>query len=379
MLEWERPSTHDHMTKRTLVLPDFARYFFTLAIVVVLALFAWVISPFFNLMIYASLIVVVFYPLHLLLKKYLKSESLAAFFSMTFVALVVLVPLALFLIFLGQEAVNIYQFLSGKWTGLHVSSLQWEGLQELPWIGAWLEALSLRYGFSSFVYNTNIDLIQIVQDVGRNVATFLVAQSGNIAGAVSTSILYGIIFLVTIFFFFRDGSHFIHRLKVLSPLPENYDTDIEHKLIDTIYAIVLGNFGSSLLQGFVAGIGFYIAGIDNVIFWATMVAFTSLLPYVGGALVWLPIAIGLFVQGNTAMGIFMVLWGVFVVSLVDNLARPMLIGKRAKMHPLLTFLTVLGGIFIFGIKGIIFGPLILSLTITILHIYQLEYREVLED
>lgn len=367
------------MTKRTLVLPDFARYFFTLAIVVVLALFAWVISPFFNLMIYASLIVVVFYPLHLLLKKYLKSESLAAFFSMTFVALVVLVPLALFLIFLGQEAVNIYQFLSGKWTGLHVSSLQWEGLQQLPWIGEWLEALGLRYGFSSFVYNTNIDLIQIVQDVGRNVATFLVAQSGNIAGAVSTSILYGIIFLVTIFFFFRDGTHFIHRLKFLSPLPENYDTDIEHKLIDTIYAIVLGNFGSSLLQGFAAGIGFYIAGIDNVIFWATMVAFTSLLPYVGGALVWLPIAIGLFVQGNNAMGIFMVLWGICVVSLVDNLARPMLIGKRAKMHPLLTFLTVLGGIFIFGIKGIIFGPLILSLTITILHIYQLEYREVLED
>lgn len=368
------------MSKRTLVLPDFARYFFTLVVGVVLFLFAWVIFPFFNILIYAALVVVIFYPVYQALLRYMKGHAdLASFISLLFVILLVLVPLALFTIFLAQEAVSAYGLLSSKWLTLHVDTLQWSGLDQLPVIGPWLESFGNQYGFSSFIYNTNIDLIQVVQEVAQTVATFLVKESGNFVGAVSSTLLYLLIFLITVFFFFRDGETFIKKLKFLSPLPEKYETQIENKLIDTIYGIVMGNFGSAFLQGLTAAVGFLIAGVDNVIFWATLTAFAALLPYLGAALVWVPIAVALFVQGQMVWAVFLVLWGICIVSVVDNIARPILIGSRSKMHPLLTFLVVLGGIFVFGIKGIIFGPLILSLTITILHIYQLEYEDMLKN
>ncbi len=369
------------MAPRTLVLPDFARYFFALAIGAVLFLFAWVISPFFNILVYAALVVVIFYPLYKFFLRILrKRQGLSAFLTTILVALLVLAPLALFIVFLAQEAVTIYEYLTTKWLAYNVDGgLQWTGLDQLPVVGPWLETFGQNYGFSDFIHNTNIDLIQIVQEVGKTVATFLVAQSGNIVGAVSTTILFVLIFLITLFFFFRDGARFIEKAKVLSPLPEKYEAEIERKLIDTTYGIVMGNFGSSILQGIAAGIGFAIAGVENIIFWATMVAFASLIPYLGAALIWLPIAVSFMLRGEMVWAVFLVLWGICIVSVVDNVARPLLIGSRTSMHPLLTFLVVLGGIFLFGLKGIIFGPLILSLTITILHIYQLEYQDMLKD
>lgn len=369
------------MARRTLVLPDFARYFFTLIIAAILILFAWVISPFFNILVYSSLVVVIFYPLYkYFLRISRRRQGISAFLSTILVTLLVLIPLALFVIFLAQEAVTIYGFLTGKWIAYNVDGgLQWSGLNELPVVGPWLETFGQSYGFSDFIHSTNIDLIQVVQEVGKVVANFLVAQSGNILGAVSSTVLYVLIFLITIFFLFRDGVRFVERLKFLSPLPAKYEVEIERKLMDTVYGIVMGNFGSSFLQAIAAGIGFAIAGVNNIIFWSTMVAFTSLIPYMGAAIIWLPIAISFAIRGEMEWAIFLVLWGICVVSLVDNVARPILIGSRTSMHPLLTFLVVLGGIFLFGLKGIIFGPLILSLTITILHIYQMEYEDMLKD
>ena len=239
------------MPRRNLVLPDFARYFFALVIAGILLLFAWVISPFFNILVYAALVVVIFHPFNRWLnQKTRHREGFSAFISTVVVTLLVLVPLTLFVIFLAQEALDIYGFLTSRWLDLNVnSSLQWNGLNELPVIGTWLETIAERYGFSSFVYSTRIDLIQLVQEMGKSVATFLVTQSGNIVGAVSSTILYALIFIITLFFFFRDGRRFIDRMKFLSPLPDKYETVIEQKLIDTTYGIVMGNFGSSILQG----------------------------------------------------------------------------------------------------------------------------------
>jgi len=367
------------MLKRTLVLPDFARYFFMLAIAVILLLFAWTISPFFNILVYAALVAIIFYPIYEgLLRKIPKHHDFAAFLSTLFVIFVVLTPLALFAVFLGQETLSAYELLSSKWIGLHVNTLTWSGLDQVPVVGPWLGAFGERYGFSSFIQNTHVDLVQFVQDIAKTVATFLIDQSASILGAVGTTVLSIFIFLVAVFFFFRDGASFVQRLKFLSPLPHKYEGEIQNKLTDTVYAIVVGNFGSGFLQGIAAGIGFAIAGVNNVILWATLTAFVALIPYVGAAVVWLPIALGLLLQGQMVWAVFLMLWGVCIVSVVDNVSHPLLIGNRSKMNSFLTFLAVLGGLFVFGPKGIIFGPLILSLTVTILHIYQLEYQDVLE-
>ena len=346
----------------------------------VLVLFGWIISPFFNLLVYAATIVVIFYPLFQWFRAQMpKHHNIAALLSTLFVMVVVLTPIALFTIFLSQEAVSAYQILTNKWSTWDVGGLQWDGLQELPVVGGFLQSLGERMGFSDWVYGTELNLVVWIKDLAQGVAGFLVAQSSTILTTVGDTVLGFFILLLTVFFFFRDGEHFSSSLKLLSPLPTRYEREIENKLRDTSYAIVMGSFVTALIQGIAGGIGFAIAGVDNIIFWMTLMSFTALIPYFGSALIWFPMVLFSFIQGDTFWGVFLLLWGVCIVSLVDNVVRPILIGSRTRAHPLTTFLAVLGGILVFGFKGIIFGPLILSLTITILHIYQLEYRDMLRD
>ncbi len=363
---------------KNLVFHDFARYFFLIAVVVIIGLFFWVISPFLNVLIYASLIAVFFNPLNQwLLKKFKGHAGLSAIFSTLAVMLVVLAPLSLLSLFVVQQAVDAYNILDEKLMDIDFSHLEWSGaFSDLPVIGDWWNRFSERYGFDE-VLEGRFDVLAVVQDFGQSVTSFIVSQGGVIAKSFGNFVISIFIFLLTTFFFFRDGDTITSFLKGMSPLPKKYEDQIQNKLRDTTYAIVLGNFATAFVQGAVAALGFAIAGVDNVIFWGTIMAFTSLIPYLGASLVWFPMALIFLFQGQFGWGIFLLLWGGGVVSVVDNVIRPIFIGNRTNMHPLATFLAVLGGIFVFGIKGIIFGPLILSLTVTIIHIYQLEYKEVL--
>ena len=365
---------------KNLVLHDYARYFFILAIAVVLALFFWVISPFLNVLVYASLIAVVFNPVFKWISKVLRGHTgIAAFLTTLVVMLVVLTPLTLFIIFLVQEAVSAYDILDSKLVEIDFESFRFTGaFSDLPWIGDIWTNLAQRYNLRELLGNYNFDLFSLVRDLGEKISTFLVSQSGTVLKSVGDTMIGVLILLLTIFFFFRDGENLTDFLKRLSPLPTKYENEIENKLRETTYAIVVGNFGTAILQGLVGAIGFAIAGVDNVLFWGTIMAFASLIPYIGAAFVWFPASLAFMVQGEWVWAIFLFLWGLCLISIVDNVARPILIGSRSKMHPLATFLVVLGGIFVFGLKGIIFGPLILSLTVTIIHIYQLEYHEVLK-
>lgn len=368
----------EKINPKNLVLHDFARYFFLLAIIGVLGLFFWVISPFFNVLIYASLIAVLFYPLYNWLLQRVKGHSgIAALLSTILVMVIVLTPLTLFSIFLVQQALDAYEILDRKLLETNFGDYALSGaFSDLPVVGEWWTKLSERYGFDD-IFQGHFDLVQVIQDVGEAVTNFIVTQGGNIVKSFGNVVVSIFIFLLTTFFFFRDGKEIASFLKNMSPLPHKYEDQIQNKLRDTTYAIVLGNFATAFIQGAVAAIGFAIAGVHNVIFWGTLMAFASLIPYVGASLVWFPMGLAFILQGEIGWGIFIFIWGLGVVSVVDNVVRPLFIGNRTKMHPLATFLAVLGGIFMFGIKGIIFGPLILSLTVTIIHIYQLEYKQVL--
>ncbi len=361
-----------------LVLPDFARYFFVIAIVSVVILFLWVIAPFFNILIYSGLIAIVFYPLHKLVLKILRGhKGVSALISTFLVSLLILAPLILFTIFIAQEAVDTYTVVEREIEALDLEARDFNGLEDVPWIGETLDDWSREYGFAEFVRENDIELLGMARNAAESVSTFIFDQGASVVKSLGDTVVSLFILVLTVFFFFRDGDQLKEFLKKMSPLPKKYENEIESKLKDTTYGIVVGNFGTALLQGLAGGIGFAIAGIDHAIFWGAIMAFSSLVPYVGAALIWVPAAVFLFFQGEVLWGTFLALWGMLVVATVDNVARPFLIGGSTKMHPLATFLVVLGGVFTFGLKGIIFGPLILSLAVTIIHIYQLEYKEVL--
>ena len=275
---------------KTLVLPDFARYFFALFIAAILGLFAWIVSPFLDVLVYSATIAVIFYPLHMWMKKRLpKHLSLAALLTTLFVMIMVLTPLALFFVFLGQEALSAYQLLSNKWVGWDVSVLRFDGLQDLPLIGNFIQAIAERFGFSDLVYSTQLDLVAWIQGLAESIAGFLVVQSTSILTTVGDTVLSFFILLLTVYFSFRDGGRFIEILKSLSPLPDRYETEIENKLRETTYAIVMGSFVTALIQGLAGGIGFAIAGVDNLVLWTSLMAFAALIPYFGPMLIWGPV------------------------------------------------------------------------------------------
>ncbi len=361
-----------------LVLPEFTRYFFMAAVISIVGLFFWTISSFFPPLTVAILIAVIFNPMYQWLLKRLKGyKNLTAFLSTLIVLLLVLVPLTLFVIFLAQEALDAFQVIERKLSANDYAILNIEKVNEIPFVGEGLQRLAENLNLEALINSVKIDLYQGVQEFGNKISDFIVYQTGPIVRSLGNTVITLFVLVFSIFFLFRDGDQVAQFFRRLSPLPAEHEDEIENKLKGVIQAIVVGSFGTAILQGIVAGIGLWVVGVENLIFWITIMSFAALMPYFGIAIIWLPFGLSLIAQGDP-MGWFLLIWGTVVVSSVDNFVRPFLIGGSTKMHPLATFLAVLGGLITFGVTGLIYGPIILSLTITIIHIYELEYRDLLK-
>ena len=151
------------------------------------------------------------------------------------------------------------------------------------------------------------------------------------------------------------------------------------KLYNLMHAIIFGIFGAALAQGLFVGVGLAITGVENAVFWGAIAALLSPVPYVGVALVWVPFAIGLFVSQRWGMGIFFVTWCVLLVTNIDNIIKPYLIGSKSHLHPFAVLVVMLGGALAFGVRGLLFGPFILTITLAFFHIYKLEYKKALSS
>ena len=178
-----------------------------------------------------------------------------------------------------------------------------------------------------------------------------------------------IVVFATFFFVLRDNKEILSYLTTLTP----FSKEIENKLIksskDITLSVIYGQIVIGFVQGLVAGIGFLIFGVPNMIFLTLLAIFAGILPIVGPAIVWIPVAIYLLVAGNTLAAFGVTFFGIISV-VIDNLLRPFFISRSSKMHPLLSLLGMIGGFFFFGILGFILGPLILAYVIIILEIYR---------
>lgn len=178
------------------------------------------------------------------------------------------------------------------------------------------------------------------------------------------------------FYIIRDGQRMLAAIKGLSPLRDEQESRIVDKVQDVVRVTVMGNLLTALCQGIVGGIGLAIVGLPPL-FWGTVMAFSSLIPVVGTALVWTPAAGCLALAGRWVSAAFLAIWGIVAVGSVDNFLRPFLMRGKGGMSPFYIFLAIIGGIQLFGLMGILYGPLILGFATVMLYIYQLEYQDVL--
>jgi predicted PurR-regulated permease PerM len=216
---------------------------------------------------------------------------------------------------------------------------------------------------------SQFDAIDFLLKNLKQISTFLFNQSSKIFTGLSTFTVEFFFTLLSLYYLFKDGNRLFERLKEIAPIPSKERDLVILRFKQMIYATIYGGLVVALVQGTLGGVIFWILGISSPVLWGTVMAFLSFIPIGGTALVWLPAAFLLMALGALLKGIILLLLGVFVISMVDNFLRPKLVSSRTNIHPLLLFFSVLGGVQAFGMIGLVAGPLVVTLCLTLIEIY----------
>jgi len=356
------------------VLKNFPGYFLIGCLVFSFIFLYQVMRPFLTVLILAAIFATTFYPLYKRILTLFKNRArLASAVTCFLILTLIIIPLLLFIILLARQAVDMYTLIQNKVSSGELDQyLRWQpGNLFYDYYQANLTQLN------SFVDVETLDLKKNLTDLARNVSTFLVGQSASLLRGLGGIVGGFFILMFALYYLFKDHDPITKKLMKVSPLPLEYELELFKKFKEMSRATVYGIFLVSIIKGILGGIGFLIAGIPNPLFWGTAMALFSLVPLFGATIIWLPAALLLMANGQPLPGIFLLLWGTFAVSTIDNFFSAFFIGGQANLNPLLVFLAVFGGIGAFGLLGVIFGPLILTLFVTFLHIYELEYKHIL--
>jgi predicted PurR-regulated permease PerM len=325
---------------------------FLLLLVAVTLAFAWVLYPFYGAVLWAIVVALIFSPVHQrLLTSMRGGRGLAAAVTVLIIIAMVLVPLAIIATALVQEASGlVVKIQSGEYDfGSYVQRI----LDALPaWATGLIERIKLT-NFSALPESFTSSLVKGGQalapqalSIGMNTADFVISLG---------------IMLYLLFFLLRDGDALAERIKDAVPLRSDRKAALFGRIADVVRATVKGGILVAIAQGTLGGIAFWFLGIHAALLWAVLMAFLSLVPAIGAGLVWGPVAIYFLATGALWQGIGLILYGVLVIGLVDNLLRPFLVGKDSKLPDYVVLISTLGGIKVFGLNGLVVGPLIAAM------------------
>ena len=319
-----------------------------------------ILSPFLSSIVWAILLAMVFYPLFKKLQRLLRKKGILSALIMTLLVLVVIVlPFTLLMASLASDVVSFYHQVEEM---IKTGQLQayYERVKEIPI----LRSILARVG-----KHVNLDPLPLLLKNLNQISTFIFNQTTILLKGFSTFVAGFFFTLLSLYYLFKDGSSLFERLKEVAPLPPMQKDLLIQRFKDMIHATIYGGILIALIQGVLGGLSFWILGLPSPIFWGTAMGLLSFIPIGGTALIWAPAAIILVIGGAVLKGIVLVGIGVFVISMVDNLLRPFFISARTNIHPLLLFFAVLGGVQAFGLIGLIAGPLIATLFLTLIEIY----------
>lgn len=320
----------------------------------------WILLPFYGAILWGFIIALLATPMqHWLLPRMRFHRNRAALLTMLVVLLVVVLPFVLITISIATEATNLFQQLqSGELNPVRYFRGVFEALPN--WMGSVLDYFGL----------TNFDRLQARVGVLLSQASqFIATQALSIGQFTFDFVANLFVTLYLAFFLIRDGDSVLHTVRKGVPLSNAHKRELGLKFTTVIRATVKGNLFVAALQGALGGVAFWVLGIGAPVLWAVLMAFLSLLPAVGAGLVWVPVAIYLLMQGALWQCLALTAWGVLVIGLVDNLLRPILVGRDTRMPDYVVLITTLGGMAVMGINGFVVGPAIAAMFMAVWHIY----------
>ena len=336
---------------------DQARWIAVLLVTAIALYLCWLmLRPFMGVLAWAGVLVVVFYPVHSRLVERTGRRSLSALISCLLVVLLAVLPLTL------VTAAVIHEF-SKVAPNLPTSFSQILSQQPaaLGRVTAWVQQ---RFGFDLLAWQ-DFFIEQL-----RNISQRLLGASFGLVGNVVGNIVKAFFVVFTMYYLFRDGDKIAGRLPDALPMHREQSIELIFRTKQVISASVYGVVTIAALQGFLAGLAYWILGIPSPILWAVLTGFVCMIPLAGSFLIWLPLAIYLMINGHWTKALLLILWGALAISTIDNFLRPKLVGNQTRMHELFIFFSVLGGISVFGLLGIVLGPVVLAITLGLLQTFQ---------
>jgi len=325
--------------------------FLVLNVAITLA-FGWLIAPLYAAIIWGVIVAIVFRPVYLKLQQNLSGRrNLPAAVCILLILALVILPAFLLGVALIQEAANLYvQLQSGD---IDLMKMFNDTRGSLP---RWADDMIVSAGWTDFDAARRM--------IGTSLATVLESVAGRALwfgqGALQMLASLGIM-LYLAFFLIRDGQEIGEKVKSALPLrPEVRDRLIEHFII-VIRATMKGTVVVAVLQGLAGGVIFWLLGIEGPILWGLLMALFSLFPAIGTGIVWVPVAIYLLATGSTTEGLILVFCGLFVIGLIDNILRPILVGHDTKMPEFVVLIATVSGLSVMGLNGVIVGPIIAAL------------------
>jgi predicted PurR-regulated permease PerM len=328
-------------------------------LIVLLAVALWIFRPFLLEILLSGVIASFFYPMYKWLAKRLGHNKIASLITTLFIALIVIVPITNFFIYVINRAIEGYSSVAPYLTSDFLNSLN---------INKYLNSKIFSIG--------NFNLSDYVTTIVGGLNIFLVTLSKTILIGTRDFLISFVVILLTIFFLFIEGKNIARKVMNLTPLPNRYDQLLFKTFREVSYSTILSSFAVAIFQGVLGGVGFWIAGFPGL-FAGLLISLASFVPYVGSFLIWGPTALYLLFVGNFFGAIILVIFGL-VISTGDNVIRTFLIKGKSQVHELIVFFSIVGGIFAFGFWGVIIGPLLISLLFTVISIYELEFGEELE-
>lgn len=345
----------------------FRKAFLLLLVAGISILFLWMIRSFLLAVFLAAIFSGLSFPLYRWLSaRFGDRRTPAALVTILILLLGVGLPLVGFLAVVAAEAVQVSQG-AGSW--LQAQAPRLEQLQ------GWLE----RIPFADRVIPDGDQVVERFRDIAGSTGPALM---GGVAAATRGTLNFFLqlfILLYALFFFLVDGPSILRKILYYVPLSSAEEEQLLERFVSVSRATLKGSLLIGVIQGGLAGVAFWVAGVPGPAFWGTVMVVLSIIPAIGASLVWIPAVIYLFLAGKVVAGVALLAWCAVVVSTVDNFLRPRLIGRDARMSDLLILLSTLGGIVLFGAVGFIVGPIVAALFVTVWHIYGEAFEEVLPE
>ena len=308
------------------------------------------LRPYTTPILFAIVIAIVFYPVHRRTQQLVRGRNLSAGISVAATFVLSVVPLTFLLIAISHELTDLYRTLMNKsGSGSMLAYVLQRGDQMILWA-------SRRYSIPA------VDLHDMLARRLETASAELVRLGASLVTNAFSFIVDTVIALVILFFLYRDGEKGVSKVMAALPLPQERLSELRQRVTSTVVANFYGGVAVGAFQGTLTGLSFWVLGLESPVLWGVVTGFFSLVPVVGSGLVWVPASIVLMLTGHVGKGVVLAVLGIAVIGTVDNIVRPLIIRRSVRLHTLLVFFALLGGVQMFGVLGLFVGPVILSVT-----------------